>query len=196
MLVNQKQIRRGDFDWFWGGKYIICWYGELSWGLQPKNRRSDCVFCGHSFRGLFLDRILHLRFECRFPEDGFRSRLYVDKEDEKILKDAVIKRGLTGVLSSEIEGHFFVLQIHGRYPDFDFIDYFNQRFGVILQPAAVGFLRRHWSWFQVLSWLGQKCGVPCAQTCDKTVPKRTPSCLVTHHRIKWGWCYLSFPPCG
>jgi len=26
-------------------------------------------------------------------EDGFRSRLYVDKEDEKILKDAVIKRG-------------------------------------------------------------------------------------------------------
>jgi len=26
-------------------------------------------------------------------EDGFHSRLYVDKEDEKILKDAVIKRG-------------------------------------------------------------------------------------------------------
>ena len=35
-----------------------------------------------------------MRFLTRFPEDGFRSRLYVDKEDEKILKDAVIKRGL------------------------------------------------------------------------------------------------------
>ena len=33
-------------------------------------------------------------------QEGFRSKLYVDKEDEKILKDAVIKRGVQGNLQS------------------------------------------------------------------------------------------------